>query len=87
MDDARRTMHDDGRQPIIIGHLNDSVDLTRFLENWEFESDWYKDTRNEWHVCVVEFPITRTDSVSFGSKYISGFFSKHTEIVQDPYSS
>ena len=26
-DDARRTTHDDGRQPIAIGHLSDSGDL------------------------------------------------------------
>ena len=26
-DDARRTPHDDGRQPIAIGHLSDSGDL------------------------------------------------------------
>ena len=27
MDDGRRTTHDDGRQPIAIGHLSDSGDL------------------------------------------------------------
>ena len=26
-DDGRRTMHDDGRQPMTIGHLSDSGDL------------------------------------------------------------
>ena len=29
MDDAQRTTHDDGRQPIAIGHLSDSGDLKK----------------------------------------------------------
>ena len=29
-DDARRTMHDDGSQPIAIGHLSDSGDLITY---------------------------------------------------------
>ena len=33
MDDARRTTHDDGRQPIAIGHLSDSGDLKSFMKN------------------------------------------------------
>ena len=31
-DDPRRTMNDDGRQPIAIGHLSDSGDLIKSLE-------------------------------------------------------
>ena len=30
-DDGRRTPHDDGRQPIAIGHLSDSGDLKNIL--------------------------------------------------------
>ena len=32
MDDAHRTTHDDGRQPIAIGHLSDSGDLKILLD-------------------------------------------------------
>ena len=31
-DDGRRTMHDDGRQPMTIGHLSDSGDLKIILQ-------------------------------------------------------
>ena len=33
-DDARRTTHDDGRQPIAIGHLSDSGDLKICNTEW-----------------------------------------------------
>ena len=47
MDDGRRTAHDDGRQPIAIGHLSDSGNLNlvhlrmicaKFVWNWLSDS-------------------------------------------------
>ena len=40
-DDARRTPHDDGRQTIAIGHLNESSDLQIFAicgDNFSFDT-------------------------------------------------
>ena len=37
---SRRTSHDDGRQPIAIGHLSDSGDLKNMYRFENFEVQW-----------------------------------------------
>ena len=48
-DDARRTTHDDGRQPIAIGHLSDSGDLIKDLQNQLVNFTFHKASLGEWN--------------------------------------
>ena len=56
MSDARRSTHDDGRQPIAIGHLSDSGDLkilsrSRELLYWPGMSQQIKDLAQQCDIC------------------------------------